>query len=448
MIEIIPEKLKLLAGELKSPLYAVGGVCRDYLADLSCGEKDWDICAPVGAEEVKSCAERVGFAVSAVYKNTGTVKLKADGAEYEYACFRSDKYVRGVHSPAEVFFTDDIALDARRRDFKCNAVYYDIKAEKFVDPLGGIDEIRERKISAVVSPVKVFGEDGLRLLRLCRIAAQTGFTPTAECLEGARRNANLIADIASERIYAELNAILHADLRYGVKGAQARGLELLAATGVLKIILPELAAGQGMEQRSDYHDYDVWTHTVKCVEYADPEVRLAALFHDVGKPYCKITTGKFAAHETEGERIARQIFKRLRVPSKLAEFSCALIRWHMYDLSLAASVNKVKKFIVAHHDIYAPLLKLKQADYSACKNDLSVAPCVKKWEGIYSEMQKDGVPFTLKQLNVKGDKLIAAGICPEQVGKTLSFLLGECAIGNVRNEESMLTKYALARLNS
>ena len=444
MILLIPEKLKALSHSLEAPLYVVGGACRDFLGGLKRGNTDWDICAPLRAERVAEAAELCGFTVTATYKNTGTVRLKADGAEYEFTSFRTDRYVRGKHSPEEVFFTGDMALDARRRDFKCNAVYYSVSEEKFCDPLGGITDIERGIISTVAPPEKVFGEDGLRLMRLCRIAAETGFEPTAECLEGARVNAELIKDIAVERVWTELNYILHADGKYGIKGAQYRGLKLLDKIGVLEIILPELTLGRGMEQRADFHAYDVLEHTLRCVLYAPPEVRLAALLHDVGKPVSKLQTGRFAGHEVTGCAVAENILARFKVSKRLTAQVCDLVRWHMYDLSGETSVNKIKKFIVAHGNIYRDLLLLKQADFSACKDDLSVAPCVLRWENVYQVMEKEGVPLSLKQLAVKGDKLIGAGISPDETGKMLNFLLAECAVGNVKNEEERLIRHALA----
>ena len=202
MHKLLPKKLNTLASVLNKPLYVVGGACRDFLADLKRADSDWDVCAPLSAETVCAAAEGVGFNITAVYKNTGTVLMSADGEDYEFTSFRTDRYVRGKHSPEEVFFTDDIESDARRRDFKCNAVYYDIVAQKFVDPLGGIKDIEDKKVTTVVSAKKVFGEDGLRLMRLCRIAAQVGFTPTEACLDGARENCALIGEIAKERIGA------------------------------------------------------------------------------------------------------------------------------------------------------------------------------------------------------------------------------------------------------
>jgi hypothetical protein len=117
-------------------LYVVGGSVRDFLAGLLAREHDWDICSPLSADEFVSCANACGFTVKAVYRNTGTVKLHdSDGVDYEYSCFRSDKYVRGTHVPVEIFFTEDICLDARRRDFTVNAIYYDIAKDEWETPV-------------------------------------------------------------------------------------------------------------------------------------------------------------------------------------------------------------------------------------------------------------------------------------------------------------------------
>lgn len=440
---VVPEKLQKIAKILPKPLYVVGGVCRDTLARLKAEGIDWDICSPVSAECVAQIAQSVGVKVSAVYKNTGTVKLEADGAVFEYTCFRTDKYVRGTHTPVSVCFTEDITLDARRRDFKCNAVYYDILRGEYADPLGGIADIENKRITTVAAPEKVFGEDGLRLMRLARLAAQTGFMPTDECIEGAYANSNLICDVAAERVWAELSAILSADKKYGNAGGQYTGLKLLDRIGVLGILLPELALGKGMVQRSDFHDHDVLEHSLRAVLYAPTQIRLAALLHDVGKPHCLINYGKYSRHDEVGRRISKDICARLKVSAKLADRVCELVGLHMYDLSCLASENKVRKFIVNHFDVLDELLMLKQADYSACKDDLSQAPCVKKWKNIIEKMTKEDVPFTLKQLAVKGNELIGAGICADQVGKTLNFLLEQAAMGCVPNQRERLVAFAL-----
>ncbi|MDE6585847.1 MAG: HD domain-containing protein [Clostridia bacterium] len=443
----LSQNLITLAESCPYPLYVVGGRVRDFIAGLKPEVYDNDICAPADAEDFLTRAKTCGFTGGAVYKNTGTVKLSLNGEGYEFTSFRSDEYVRGVHKPVNTFFTDDITLDAKRRDFKCNAVYYDIRADKIVDPLGGVKDIKNKIITTVDRAEKVFGEDGLRLMRLARISAQTGFTPSDECMEGAKRNCALISDIAPERICAELTAILHADEKYGVNNAQYKGLCILRDTGVLKIILPELAAGEGMGQPEAYHSYDVLEHSLRCVAYADRTIRLAALLHDVGKPLCKLRDGNYHMHDKEGAAIALDICRRLHVSKKLAEKTAKLIALHMYDLAGNARENKVRAFIVRNYDLFDELLLLKQADFSACKDNLCVAPSVEKFTAIYEKMKSEGLPFRVKELNVRGDELIAAGLPKERTADILKELLKACAIKQVKNEKHALLSYALKVAN-
>lgn len=433
----VPEKLHNLAVCCPFPLYIVGGFVRDAIAGLKC-DTDIDICAPVPADEFLAIASICGAKIDAVYRNTGTVKLGFGDEKYEFTCFRSDEYVRGVHTPVKTFFTDDITLDARRRDFKCNAVYYDVAKEELCDPLGGVEDIKKRQMNTVADADKVFGEDGLRLMRLARQAAQLGFTPTEECLRGAKNNCGLIADISAERIYAELDAILHADLKYGFSGAQYRGLKILEQTGVLDMILPELTLGRGMAQNSSFHAYDVLEHSLRCVLYAGNDIRLAALLHDVGKPKAFSDNGNYYHHETIGMEIAEQICIRLKVPKKLTSEVVRLTKLHMYDLKCDAHEGKIRKLIVANKDIFDKLIAIKQADFSACMDNLSEAPCVTKWNKIYKKMQEEGAPTELKELEIKGDELLCAGVPAPLVGKVLEELLYDCALNSRLNDKKTL----------
>lgn len=438
MLQGVPQKLIALARSCPYPVYIVGGTVRDGIAGLKSAHTDIDICAPALPEDFVRRAISAGLAVDAQYKNTGTVKLSADGESLEFTCFRSDEYVRGTHKPVKTYFTDDIVKDAKRRDFKCNAVYYDIAAEKTVDPLGGVEDIKKGLISTVAAAEKVFGEDGLRLMRLARIAAQTGFEPSKECLSGARANVELIKDISAERIYTELNLILHADKKYGTALGHYRGLKILESTGVLQIILPELCEGTGVKQREDYHKYDVLEHSLRCCAYSDDSVRLAALLHDVGKPYCFKRSGNFIHHDEEGAKIVKEICARLKVPAKLSEEAERLTSLHMYDFRCDAKENKVRKFIVCNLDIFEKLLKLKQADYSACMDDFSKAPTVAKFETVFEKMKKEGVPLTVKELAVRGDELIAAGLPAAKTAGVLHALLSDCVTGQVENGKKTL----------
>lgn len=431
----IPEKLRLLAERADFPLYVAGGAVRDALCGFSYG--DYDLAAPVHAEKLASLAAGCGFKINGAYKNTGTVNLSDGQYKYEFTSFRKDVYRGGEHAPAQVTFTSDIAEDAKRRDFKCNALYYDIRRGEIADPLGGLADVKSRTVNTTRGADEVFAEDGLRLMRLARQCAENGFTPSAECVLGAKSNAERIKKIVPERIYAELMLLLHADGKHGIQYGHYAGLELLKETGVLGCILPELAAGDGMAQRKDFHDHDVLEHSLRAAKYADGKVRLSALLHDVGKPYCFLHTGKFHGHDAEGARIGREILERLKAPKRLTETCVRLIGAHMYDLDGRAKENKVRAFIAKNHDIYELLLLVKQADYSACKDDPNVCPTIIKWEDIRKKMLAEGAPFTLKELKINGNDLKGL-IPPEKIGETLGALLHECVYDGSKNEREKL----------
>ena len=448
MQAILPKNLIRLAQACPKPLYVVGGSVRDFLAGLTPKTNDLDVCSPMLPDQVLPIAISLGFTVQAVYRHTGTVKLSdASGMDYEYTCFRSDKYVRGEHTPSEIFFTDDMLLDAKRRDFTCNAVYYDIKNDCFVDPLQGIAAIREKRLTTVDKAEKVFGEDGLRLMRLARQAGQLGFTPDDACLQGASKNADMILDITPERIFTELSLILTADEKYGNVQGHYQGLCLLEETGVLARIFPELCLGKGMAQRSDYHKYDVLFHSLRATMYAPKDIRLAALLHDVGKPYCQIHDGRMHGHPIQGKQIAQKILTRLKAPKKQAALVLELVEWHMYDFDCQTKENKLRRFFVEHYHILQPLIQLKQADFSGCMDNVQIAPTVRKWQEILNKMQAENAPFTLKELAISGKDLQTLQIPPIQIAPTLKKLLLHTAINPKDNQKERLLQLALCFQN-
>ena len=443
---LIPEPLLRLANACSSPLYLVGGAVRDALAGFtpSNGTYDLDICSPMRFEEFLSIAVECGFEPKSIFKNTGTVKLTDEAHnEYEYCSFRSDKYVRGNHVPVEIFFTDDINLDARRRDFTVNAIYYDIKEGKIVDPLDGVAAVYEKRLTTVADSEKVFGEDGLRLMRLARQAACLGFTPDSECLSGAKQNAALIDDISPERIFTELMQILHADEKYGQADGIYHGLTLLEETGVLARIMPELTLGKDMAQRADFHKYSVLEHSLRAAAYADKRVRLACLLHDIGKPICALRDGNSYAHPGEGATIAKSILQRLKAPKKDIQRIPALIEWHMYDLDCKTSEKKLRRFFVAHLDILDDLLLVKQADFSACMDDFSIAPTVKRWKEVLEKMQAERAPLRIKDLALSGKELLDLGIESHKIATVLNALLAHTAVNPADNNPTRLSALAL-----
>ncbi len=435
MEQLLPQQLKALAAACPAPLYLVGGFVRDFLRQKVAPMPDFDLASPLSEEEFIAVAQGLGFCVLSVFRGMGTVKLKdGQGTGYEFTRFRTDLYERGMHAPTAVAFTTDIEVDARRRDFCANAVYYDIAAGRFVDPLGGIQDIRRGVLRTVDDANKVFGEDGLRLMRLARQTAETGFSPDEACLAGARANAALIRDIVPERVFHELDLLLHADEK---GGEPYRGLCILRESTVLAHIMPELWAGNGMPQRSDFHNYDVLEHSFRCVKYAAPAIRFAALLHDVGKPLCQLRDGNVYAHAEEGARLARDVLTRLKAPKKLIAETETLTRLHI-RLAVMTREQKLRRMSVEYAPLLPALLALFQADHSACKDDLAPSPAVVRWQALLAKMKAEGAPRTLKELKVDGNALQRAGVPPRRTGEALHALLLYAAEDGARNCEKKL----------
>lgn len=443
MINVFEKNLISLAKSLSSPLYAVGGVVRNYLIDGSVAD-DIDLCAGVREEELLPLLEKFNFTILGEYKRTGTI-LFSGQRKYEFTCFRKEKYNDGgEHTPYHTEFTLDINEDAKRRDFKCNAVYYDIANQKFVDVLGGIEDIKNKVLDTVIQPDKVFCNDGLRLMRLARFCGELNFTPTIEVLESAKKYARNITAISSERIQVELKKILESDKKYAFSDRHGHytGMKVLDQTGVLDCIIPELTAGRGMAQRADFHKYDVLEHSLKSVKYAHRSVRLAALLHDVGKPYCFIKTGKYHYHEEEGRWIAERVLKRLKFDKKTIEEIKYLIFNHMIDLDCKMSESKLRYFIAKQGAELKKLIYIKQADFRASLDDNQPSPTLLKWKKLIKKMQLEGAPRSIKELKINAKSLIALGYTGKQIGDKLEELFKLAVLDGKNNSREKLLKKA------
>lgn len=417
----VSEELKALASYFPGPLYIVGGYVRDTLCHRT--PSDCDLAGDTDPTEVETLLRNSPFKVKLTSKKLMTLKILSKNAEYEYTAFRSDNYETG-HSPVSVSRTDDINVDARRRDFAVNAIYLNILSGEICDPCNGCEDIKSRSLRQISE--STFTEDGLRLMRLCRQAAETGFDIAPTTLACAKQNAALIKEISPERIREELNKILLADRRYGVEKAHVRGIRLLDETGVLQYILPEITLGKNLPQRADFHRYDVYGHTLATLENAAPSVRLAALLHDVGKPYCYLSKGVYHGHDVEGERIAGDILNRLRYPKTVISETKKLVRLHMVDLKQEMRENKLRQFLQENYSLLPKLFLLKQADYSGTGLTEGTCPSVSRMKKTLAEMKEEHVPFSVKELAVNGRDLDF--VPKEKRGLVLKSLLRACAL--------------------
>ena len=437
----IPESLQNLADKLKNNLYLVGGTVRDCLAGFQ-QSYDFDLASPILAEEFCRIVTDCKFTVKAIYKHTGTVQFTDGIHTYEYTTFRQDSYKHGNHTPSSIQFTNDLEKDALRRDFKCNAIYFDIAAGKLIDPLNGQQDIQEKLISTTREPEIVFEEDGLRLMRLARFAATLGFEVELSTLFAAKFNAARIQQIVPERIFTEFKSILLADSKNNIPHAHYIGVKVLEGIDILNYILPELALGQGMTQRPDFHAHDVLEHSLRTCKYAHPSIRFAALLHDVGKPKQKLETGKFHGHDLTGQKLVLDILTRLKAPHALIEECSQLTAMHMFDLDGSLPVESIRHFFVQHSTLLQKLFYLRQADFSAGKDDLSTCPTVQKWQNILLEMQAEGVPFSLKELNIDGTMLKPLVKNKKDIGKLLHKLLAFCTLNGKNNNTDRLLAQA------
>lgn len=436
------QQLKKLASYFApyAKLYAVGGYVRDGL--LKIGSYDIDICSQLDVKTVKTILSNTEFAVLDRNLRMGTVIVVGDGFKAEYTTFRTDSYDKrsGAHSPESVCFTSDIALDARRRDFCCNAVYLDVSSGNYVDITDGIADIKNKIIRTADAPEIVFEADGLRILRMVRFAAELGFDIEKHTFKTAKKNAWRVKDIAAERIRDELDKIFCADKKHPeleLHDAHLRGVRLLDELGLIDMLLPELAALKGLEQPKKYHLYDAYEHSLKAFEVSESEIRWEALLHDIGKAAAVKAKGNMHSHEIFGEELAADIARRFKFSGERKKRFTELVRLHMTDIDGKTSENKLRRFAVEHFAVMSELCKLKRAD--------AIASCGRydntRLEDIYRKVACDGTPLCIKDLKVGGRDLVEIGADEKDRGRILHELWLDTVLEPSLNERERALEY-------
>lgn len=429
------EELKKLGGLFPKdkPLYAVGGCVRDALRGKP--YYDIDLAGAATPEQLSALLEGSGFKVCDASPRLGTMIIKGV-YPYEYTTFRTDSYPKGslVHTPTSVRFTDDIALDAKRRDFKCNAIYYDICKDKTVDPLGGVKDIEKGLLSTADDPKITLGQDGLRIMRLVRFVSTLGYSVEQKTLEYAKKLVGGLAEISAERIRDELDKLLGGENCYDA-------LKLMRDIGALKVVLPEVALNDGVEQNPAYHKYDVLEHTFRVVENCPPSVRLAGLFHDVAKGVCQKRDGNTYLHSVVGADITKAALTRLKYPNKVVDRAVRLVGEHMFDINSNAREVKYRRFIAKNYDILDDMLALFDAD-SKGTGYFESSRTAQNMRQVYAKMLDEKVAFSLSQLAVSGKDLQALGFKGKEIGEMLNGLWDMSLRGAVANEKKRLLSIA------
>ncbi|MBE5785134.1 MAG: CCA tRNA nucleotidyltransferase [Clostridiales bacterium] len=430
-------------------LYAVGGMVRNSL--LSLPVQDVDICSPMLLEEAEALLREKGVKTKQKGAFFGTLDIEFQGERFEYASFRAERYGEGGdHKPSEVTFGATLEEDAFRRDFTVNALYYDILAGEVIDPTGGLRDLEAGLIRATSpDPNIILRDDGLRILRMARFAAELGFTVEENTLIAAGHNSSGLRDIAPERIREELDKILLSDIRY-LKGKDRvlYGLALLRDCRALDVILPEVAAGRGIEQRKEYHAYDVETHMLHSAAAAPARLhlRMAALLHDVGKPVAFRNTGKMLGHDVIGTGISREILTRLRYPNHIIDQVTTLVRWHMYDLNGSAKESTLRRrFAQWGRDTSHDLVAIREADVHGSGLILGEVKSAERWKKFLLRMDVEHAPFHTNELDCTGKDIMEWLSLPPspRIGEVKMQLLLHCAChpkDNCRERLQKITK--------
>lgn len=437
----VPKEVKeLVSGLLKEGFeaYPVGGCVRDLV--LGKKPKDWDVTTSARPEEIQKVFPE------SVYENEfGTVAVKTGSEEIslkiiEATTFRVESRYSDKRHPDEVKFAKELDEDLGRRDFTINAMALDIKKGELVDPYGGQEDIEKKLVRTVGEPEKRFGEDALRLMRAARFATELGFEIEEGTEEAVKGKADLLKDMAKERIRDEFVKIMMAD-------RADEGVRLLEELGLLEYIIPELREGIGCAQ-AKHHIYDVWEHDVLALKYAagkgySLEVRLAALFHDIGKPRTKEGEGEeatFYNHEAVGAKMTREIMEGLRFPKDISEKVIHLVRYHLFYYNVGEVTEAgVRRFLARVGPEYIDdLMKLREADRIGSGVPKAVPYKNRHLLFMIDKVKRD--PISTNMLEIDGERVMKiSGMEPgPKVGWILKALMEEILEDPDKNREDYL----------
>ena len=410
--------------------YLVGGAVRDAIMKKE--ESDWDLATDATPEQVKAIFRRViptGIA-------HGTVTIHIFGREIETTTFRTESdYSDGRH-PDKVEYAATIEEDLSRRDFTMNAIAASLENGELIDPFGGIADIEQKTIRTVGSALERFAEDGLRPVRAIRFAGQLGFSIEASTMQaiGMPEILKKTKGISVERFRDEFCKMLKTQ-------KPSVCLKLMEDTGIMEMFIPQFKICRGCIQNDGrgFHEFDVADHIFYACDGAPSDnliVRLAAFFHDIGKPECrtteKIADGStlihFHGHETESAKKAREVMRHLKFSNEEIERTTHLVKEHMFYYQSCWSDAAVRRFIIrVGIENFEDLVQLRLADiYGMHRVPLQEgSPSylgLVELKGRINKIMEEKQALGLKDLAVNGGDLIKEGI---PAGKKMGAILNE-----------------------
>ncbi|MBP6854774.1 MAG: CCA tRNA nucleotidyltransferase [Candidatus Pacebacteria bacterium] len=421
--------------------FLVGGCVRDLL--LNRKPKDWDITTNAAPEEIIPLYEKT------VYENNfGTVAIILENTEdktlkqIEITPYRTEGKYSDKRHPDTVSFSKNINDDLSRRDFTVNALAYNPSKSQLIDLFEGIKDIKVKTIRTVGNSSDRFSEDALRMIRAIRFSCELGFAIESDTLQAIVETAQSISEISAERTRDEFVKII-------MSPEPIVGIAMLQKTGMLKYIIPELEQGIGCEQ-GGAHKFDVYEHLLQALQHsADKgwplEIRLSALFHDIGKPKTRRKGIKkaytFYGHEVVGARMARVIMERMKFPKDTTELVTSLVRYHMFfsdteQITLSAVRRVVRN--VGVENIWT-LMNVRECDRVGMAK-VEAPYRLRKYHAMIEQVLRD--PISVSQLVVDGNVLmkeldVKAG---PRMGWILNSLLEEVLDDPEKNTREYLDK--------
>ena len=424
--------------------YIVGGCVRDSI--LGREPHDWDICTPALPGELLVEFKEKGYRVIPTGLQHGTITVHFNGNNYEITTFRRDgKYSDGRH-PDAVDFTSDLIYDLERRDFTINAMAYNPE-EGLIDPYCGYEDIQDRRIRCVGNPDKRFQEDGLRILRALRFALQLNFFIDEFTERSMFDNKELINNISIERINSEFVKMIDAEC--------ISSFVVYSYNRIISEFIPEVAPMVGFKQNNPYHYLDVFAHSGKVLEtcrlyHADLITKLAAFFHDIGKPYCYQNDlngiRHFKGHGKVSADMTDLIMRRLKFDNATREKVVQLVYYH--DAYFEVGKKYVRRWLnKIGIDQFKRLLNLRRADIMA-QSELNKDKRLQKLNAInkcLEEVLAEKPAFSIRDLEIDGKDVMNLMHINEgkDVGRLLNKIMNLVIDGNLDNDRHDLIMFLM-----
>jgi tRNA nucleotidyltransferase (CCA-adding enzyme) len=409
--------------------FVVGGAVRSQLQGKQ--PHDYDVCTAARPEQIRTLfAEQHPIDTGAKH---GTVTVLTEHGPVEITTFRTEGQYSDCRRPDSVAFVTRIEDDLARRDFTMNAMAWSPR-RGLCDPFGGQRDLQNGILRCVGDPEQRMREDALRILRALRFAASDGFQLEEQTERAVLSACGLLHHISAERITDELLQILC---------APHAGRILTAYADVITEILPELRPMIGFNQNNPHHRYTLWEHSVRALESIAPQpaLRLAMLFHDVGKSVCYTEDaagiGHFYGHAKHSLPLTAAALQRLRLENALYDDVLYLVRHH--DTPLGQTIASVRRKLAVHGETYyRSLLAIHKADCIGQGKTPENLTALLQSESLLETILEEEGRFHRKDLAVNGRDLLAWGLRGPAIGEMLAALLNY-----VLDEPSRNTRDAL-----